>query len=125
VRNLALGPSTPSNALVPLFEAIYNALHAIQEKFGEAWHESGNIVVTRQAEDQTVSFQVRDNGVGLNEENFASFRVYDSDHKEKIGGRGVGRLTWLKVFEHVRITSMFLDGARCFRRSFTFQLDNV
>jgi hypothetical protein len=36
-----------------------------------------------------------------------SFQTLDSDHKVLKGGRGVGRLLWLKAFKVVKATSFF------------------
>src|SRR5687768_2769141 len=99
VRNLALGHRTPSNALVPLFEAVYNAIHALQDRFADNWQENGKIEIELLGlSKRDIDFIVTDNGVGLNDENFRSFLTYDSDLKVKRGGKGVGRLSWLKVF---------------------------
>ena len=43
-------------------------------------------------------FIVSDNGEGFHDENIRSFRTLDSEYKAKLGGRGVGRLLWLKAF---------------------------
>lgn len=126
VHNLALGPKTPSNALIPIFEAVYNSLHAIQDRFGEDWHALGRIHISMNNLDgASPDVEIRDNGIGLNDKNFESFRTYDSDHKAKIGGKGVGRLSWLKVFEGASVTSDYVaeDGAIT-RRTFTLKLNN-
>lgn len=125
VRNLALGPKTPSNALVPTFEALYNSLHATEELFGDAWTEKANIKL-RFYETKLDGYcvEIMDNGIGLNRENFESFRTYDSDLKAKKGGRGVGRLSWLKVFDHADISSTFLEEGSCQERTFSLKLDN-
>ncbi|NMG39249.1 hypothetical protein GRZ55_08345 [Chelativorans sp. ZYF759] len=127
VRNLALGPKTPSNALVPIFEAIYNSLHAIQDRFGDQWCTAGRIAIAMiDYGGSSPSVEIRDNGVGLDDENFVSFRTYDSDHKARRGGKGVGRLSWLKVFDHAAVVSDFLgvDG-KMYRRQFAVALDNA
>lgn len=125
VHNLALGPSTPSNSLVPLWEAVYNALHAIQDRFGEKWANLGKISISLiDLESTNPSIEIRDNGIGLNKENFNSFKTYDSDHKESRGGKGLGRLSWLKVFTEAHVVSHYVQDADLLRRSFTLVLDN-
>jgi len=70
-----------------------------------------------------VGFEVIDNGIGLTEENWKSFRTSDSDFKLKRGGKGVGRLAWLKAFSNCEITSRFEDDDdQRWRRSFSFAL---
>ncbi len=125
IRNLALSPSY-DNTIIPLFEAISNSIHSIQERFGASWIEKGKIKIqiVRDQEGNPTSFSVEDNGAGLNEDNFESFLTYDSSHKIQKGGKGVGRLTWLKVFEKVHVDSFFKKGDEIHRRSFDFVLDN-
>lgn len=105
-----------SKALLPLFEAVANSFHAIEE-----FHNSNNgivkIVIKRSPADRCLpemdnndrinSIQIIDNGIGFNDENYKSFLLLDSDKKVKIGGRGIGRLMWLKAFRSVQIKSYF------------------
>lgn len=70
VRNLGYAPS-PLNALFPLFEAIANALHAIEARFDREAPKQGRItveLVRSESEDEhppVVGFIVEDNGIGL------------------------------------------------------------
>jgi hypothetical protein len=126
IDNLAMSPSY-ANTLIPVFEALMNSIHSVQERFGDEWMKKSVIslsIETADDDDNPVSFIVTDNGVGLNEANFESFRTYDSRLKSKKGGKGVGRLTWLKVFERISILSRFQYGAEIQQRSFDFVLDN-
>lgn len=93
VKNLALGPRNPSNALVPIYEAVYNSIHACQDRFGDDWVAQARIDISliNWGKDGP-SVEIKDNGVGLNERNFQSFQTYDSDHKLTRGGKGIGRL---------------------------------
>lgn len=125
VKNLALGPRTPSNALVPIYEAVFNSLHAVQDRFSTGWVEEATIQIDfRPNAEEDFSIRVVDNGIGLDPANFRSFRTYDSDLKTKRGGKGVGRLSWLKVFDHASITSWFSLDGKTFRRTFDLHLDN-
>ncbi|WP_333630008.1 hypothetical protein [Agrobacterium cavarae] len=125
VHNLALGPSTPSNSLVPVWEAVYNALHAIQDRFDDEWATRGRIdICFLELDSNNPSVEIRDNGIGLNRENFNSFKTYDSAHKELRGGKGLGRLSWLKVFSEAHVVSHYEQDGQLFRRSFTLVLDN-
>lgn len=114
VKRLPLKPSATS-ALMPLFEAVSNALHAIDDRHGDKAREQGKIIieVLRQHDAETespvVGFVVTDNGVGLNDDNYKSFLKPDSQHKFQRGGKGVGRLGWLKVFKDIRVDSTYLD----------------
>ena len=71
-----------------------------------------------------VGFRIEDNGVGFTEDNMKSFRTLDSEYKISQGGRGVGRLLWLKAFKTVSIESVFKDIETGFKRR-RFQFDAV
>jgi hypothetical protein len=107
VRNLGL-PTSAANSLIPLFEAVSNAVHAIESRWQAKATTLGKIVITviRRDDDEDggiVGFEVTDNGIGLAEENWTSFRTSDSDFKVARGGKGVGRLAWLKAFSDCQI----------------------
>ena len=97
VKRLSLKPSATS-ALMPLFEAVSNGLHAIDDQHGEKARAQGKVVIEVLREDpaklssSVVGFVVSDNGIGLNDENYTSFLKPDSQHKYQRGGKGVGRL---------------------------------
>jgi hypothetical protein len=67
---------------------------------------------------------IRDNGVGFNQANFDSFRTPDSVYKLKRGGKGLGRLICLQVFERVEVKSTYRDGGDWEKREFVFQADH-
>lgn len=105
LRNVSLPPSQ-SNSLVPLFESISNAIHAIEERFCDDAAKMGKISIKTkrgkiEGSTQVSGFVVTDNGSGLNESNWTSFRTSDSPHKFQKGPKGVGRLGLLKAFEAV------------------------
>lgn len=130
VRNTRLPPSRP---LLPLFEAVINSLQAIE--LGETQNGHIEIRVEREAELEIdggdgphtaiKGFVITDNGPGFDEENFGSFETSDSTLKENLGGKGVGRLLWLKAFDSVAVDSVFIEpsGTKS-RRRFVFRLDD-
>jgi histidine kinase/DNA gyrase B/HSP90-like ATPase len=111
--------------LLPVFEAVSNALDAIAERGG-----SGRITITvaRQPTetDGTLgapeTFTVEDDGVGFTDDNMQSFDQLSTDHKAVFGGKGRGRFAWLKVFECAEIDSVYQDTKGRKRRAFTFSL---
>jgi len=120
-----------SNPLLPLFEAIINSIHAIEES--AEGKGSIEVFVERDksqgllASDQTAialgpieNFVIQDNGIGFTEENFRAFKTSDTTKKVAKGGKGVGRLLWLKAFEKAEIESTFVESERFWRRSFEF-----
>jgi hypothetical protein len=132
VRNTKLPTTKP---LMPLFEAISNSIHAINDaKDSGLLYDNGEIkiIVIRQGEMATFkemenidfypvkSFEISDNGIGLNDENLNGFVETDTDHKIEIGGKGVGRFVCLKAFKKLNVKSHFIDGQICRCREFIF-----
>lgn len=125
VNRLPLKPSE-TNALLPLMEAFSNALHAVNLKFGEDAPNRGRIRITILRDTNEVTgFKIEDNGIGFTDDNYRSFRTPDSRQKIGLGGKGVGRLSWLRVFGGAKIESIYADGDRLLRRSFDFVLDET
>jgi hypothetical protein len=128
VKRLPLRPSA-SSALMPLFEAVSNGLHAVQDRFKESTAKSGTIEIqahrytTGSLSGHISGFTIADNGIGLTRDNFDSFLMPDSQYKLTRGGKGVGRLGWLKVFQNIRVDSHYLDEeGTTHRRDFKFIL---
>lgn len=124
-----------SKVLWPLFEAIVNSIHAIEDS---PQKNCGTIKITVVREENGAdaiqqvlpvsrinSFIVEDNGIGFNEENFKSFNTAYSTYKIKKGCKGIGRFLWLKAFSSVKIESTFLEKGVYYRRRFTFTPDGV
>ena len=117
-------PAQAAEALQPVFEAVSNALHAIEDAFGEQFRTSGLITVTiaNASKPEEIEIIVSDNGVGLEPPRFEAFCTTDTDFKIGRGGKGVGRLLWLDAFETVRVSSQYRSGGQLQRRSFNFKL---
>lgn len=119
-----------SHFLMPLFEAIVNSIHAIddkKEKNGKirinVYREKllPNIANDKRYVPKITGFDIYDNGIGFNDENMASFIKSDSRYKyERRGGKGLGRFLWLKAFETVHIESVFEENSQHYYRSFDF-----
>jgi hypothetical protein len=65
-------------------------------------------------------FIIQDNGIGFTDEHFRSFKTSDTTFKAKTGGKGVGRLLWLKAFTKAEIESTFKQGTVFKKRAFEF-----
>ena len=82
---------------MPLFEAVSKQLHAVDDRFRRDASTKALIKVEVLRADLAVEkspvigFIVEDNGIGLDDENFQSFRRLDSRHKIGRGGKGIGR----------------------------------
>lgn len=117
-------PKNVTAAMQPLFEAISNAIHSVQNRFAETVNHDGKIHVTvntNRNKDQ-VWATVEDNGLGLDEKNWDAFTETDTDNKISIGGKGVGRLLWLDCFQKINVVSTFKAKDGMERRSFDFVL---
>jgi Histidine kinase-, DNA gyrase B-, and HSP90-like ATPase len=117
-------PTNVTGALQPLFEAVSNAIHSTQSRFGEAVALNGRVVVTvaTNRSKENVWVTVEDNGFGLDPKNWEAFTTTDTDNKIQIGGKGVGRLLWLDCFERISVESVFREGEQLQRRKFNFVL---
>lgn len=124
---------SPGRGLYPLFEAISNAMDAIEDKHPR--HALGSIVIrvasthdlAHEGGDDTPiidGFDVIDNGIGLDAEHLAAFSEAYTLSKAKIGGKGVGRFTFLKVFTSVSVQSVFEKDGQRFARDFQFSIDD-
>ena len=120
--------------LVSLYEAISNSIHSIESGGKKGAIEVQILREPRQAEIQATAvdleqpitgFIVTDSGLGFTENDMISFCEADSTFKAKIGGKGVGRFSWLKFFENASIESVFQDGAKRKRRTFLFSSSGI
>lgn len=115
LRNTSL---PKSHGLMPVFEAVVNSIHSIEETNNTTDGKivlrinrttQGSLDLDAKSQSPIIGFTIIDNGCGFDEANFKSFKTLDSDHKIDKGCRGVGRLMWLKVFGLVEVESHFFD----------------
>lgn len=127
-----------SHGLLPLFEAVVNSIHAIEEAGVSTSDGRITARIIRRPQGQLVlddekarrgpvpvedivGFSITDNGIGFTDANFLSFQTLDSEHKIDKGCRGVGRLLWLKAFDGVNVYSIYCAPDNTLRsRRFTF-----
>lgn len=130
VNNINL-PQT--NAMLPVFEALINSIHAIKEVDNS--DKKITIKIIRDESQDTIfddnessyfkpikDIIVIDNGIGFNHVNYNSFLTSDTTKKRAIGGKGIGRFLWLKAFENVEITSVYKENEKLNKRRFIFSL---
>jgi hypothetical protein len=134
VDNTTLPPSKP---LLPIFDAVINSIHAIEDR-RRLKAGAGSIVITvrrdesqarlegaagQVADEPVIGFQIIDDGIGFDEPNRESFDTADSQYKKARGSKGVGRFLWLKAFARIRIFSRFRDNDGTLKsRAFAFRL---
>lgn len=121
LRNIRVPKSTP---LLPVFEAIVNSFQSLDESqvadpLIQIELKRTPLLVDR-APAPIESIVVSDNGKGFDDENFNHFISAETLHKVSMGGKGVGRFSWLAVFHSAKIASIFRDGSEYKLREFTF-----
>jgi hypothetical protein len=131
VGRLARTDLSATHGLQPLYEALSNSLHALNDN-----HQIRGRIVVRVVRDDSQSrmndeegyfvcrpikdIYIEDDGIGFTDANFESFCTADSLHKISRGGKGIGRLLWLKAFDSVEVESVFAQAGGFFRRTFRF-----
>ena len=127
VRNVSL---PRKQGLRPVFEAIANSIDAIEAKNADGTVE---IRILRDLSQQALfdgdtglhpihAFEITDTGVGFTARNWQAFQESDTTVKAAQGGKGIGRLLYLKAFDKAEITSTFEEDGKWFRRDFSFRL---
>ena len=131
IKNFALPKNKP---LLPLFEAIVNSIYAIEERQKiESFQGKIDIHIIRVPQEvlegvdksinEITGFVISDNGIGFDDNNMKSFLQSDSTYRADKGGKGIGRFSWLKAFEHASIESVFRDDNCWVKRNFEFSLE--
>lgn len=122
-------PVPATKPLLPIFEAVVNSLQAIADAMPQ--RPSIDVIIEREqvlsaSPADPISFgnidsvSVVDNGIGFTPVNMQSFLVADTEYRANIGGKGIGRFTWLKAFESVEIESHYRDGDQMSKIVFVF-----
>ena len=119
------------NMLLPVFEAIVNSIHAIEDTKvpnGEITIElirsnQGALELSeKKSLPDIIGFTITDNGIGFTNDNYESFKREYSTYKAERGGLGLGRFMWLKAFTNVKVESLFYNSTQAYNRSFAFNL---
>ena len=127
-----------SNYLMPMFEAIVNSIQSIfLAKNNNGYIE---VYINRSSEQQDLNFDensniptkvqeidsiiITDNGTGFNTQNLSSFIKAYYTNKVSLGCKGIGRFSWLKMFESAEIESIFEENGQKYKRKFIYKLPN-
>lgn len=123
---------------MPVFEAVVNSIQSIEDSqqpppeagititlLRSNTNTSKQLPLDHRSEPPTevCGFQIEDDGVGFNQEKYSAFETLDTDYRKNDGGRGIGRLFWLKVFESVEVKSVFEASSGKQMRSFRFSVE--
>lgn len=127
VRRLVENIRSGTNVYTPLVELVVNAIQAIDQKGGANGLIQIEILRSGQADiidrlEDIDGFVVKDNGVGFTKTNRDSFDTLYTEQKIADGGKGFGRFTCLKYFNHVNVASTFTVGEELHDRSFRMGL---
>lgn len=131
-----------SHGLMPLFEAVVNSIHSIEDAKLNSTEGKITVEIIRALQQSSIDFdsekkrgvealpdilgfKIIDNGVGFTDKNMSSFQTLDSELKADRGCRGVGRLLWLKAFLKVSISSTYFEeNGKYYSRTFEFNKAN-
>jgi len=102
VKRAAL-PDGLQGFLFPMYEAISNALHSIEDRWEDDLEDKGRLDVS--FDDQTREVTVIDNGSGFDEANLSAFLTPLTGNKYERGGKGFGRFMAFKVYGRVFYSS--------------------
>jgi hypothetical protein len=112
-----------------LFEAVSNALYCsvnnknikITVQFTREYKANE---LTKDNDNFITALSVTDNGIGFTNENYNKFtkNLYKTNHE---GGKGLGRVAFLKVFKNVQVESSFKENGKYYLRNFKFDTDNT
>ena len=112
-----------------LFEAVSNALYCCADNNDikiavQFTREYRTNELTKNYESVITAFSVTDNGKGFTQENFDQFAktIYKTNHA---GGKGLGRVAFLKVFNDVYIESYFKEHGKYYSRNFKFDTSTI
>lgn len=127
IKNLNMGIN---DVWFPLYEAVVNSYQSIQDRGNT---NTGNITIKISRKPTVLmdeigdvdTIEIIDNGIGFDDKNYDAFLTSDTDNKIAIGGKGIGRLTWAKVFTSAKITSTYLKDEKFMTRDFVFSDEGI
>ncbi|WP_421931846.1 hypothetical protein [Phenylobacterium sp.] len=119
-------PSNATQGLQPLFEAVSNAMFALEDRLAmDVARGRIDIRVTNLSSPDSIEIVVADGGIGLDAKRYGAFCEIDTDFKQARGGKGVGRLFWLDAFSSIQVESTYQEAGAVRRRVFDFVLNNL
>ncbi|GFH62608.1 MAG: hypothetical protein ZNDK_0379 [Candidatus Desulfovibrio kirbyi] len=119
-----------SQPLLPLYEAIHNAIHASQENNIKDIQINIEILRSEQALSQEFGnineIIITDHGIGFNDEKCLSFfQLFTQDKKAKFNSKGIGRLAFFSSFFNVEIHSIYNENGKQRERKFNLTIDSI
>ena len=96
-------PDGLNGFLFPMYEAISNAFHSIEERWGDYLEANGRLDVSFDVLKREIT--VIDNGVGFDVPNLSAFLTPMTGNKLERGGKGFGRFIAFKLYNNVYYSS--------------------
>ena len=114
--------------LQPVYEAISNSLEANAKNICVEFcvdNLQTNLSKEISEQERINGFTITDDGDGFTDTNIESFGELWTTTKKSLGCKGVGRLTWLKVYKHIDILSKIQNREISFCFSEDFDSSNI
>ena len=93
-----------NDSFLAILEALVNSIQSGSTNIHiEVIREAEEEILTKEKIRKIKGFKIIDDGEGFTKKNFEAFNTLDTTNKYHLGGKGVGRLSWLKVFEKINI----------------------
>lgn len=116
------------NPYLPIIEAITNSLNSLEKSEVDSptveitfiTNQQSMLCISSSEPKKVDAVVIKDNGSGFTNLNFESFRTIASTHKEEMGCKGLGRLSWLCAFQYATIKSNYLENGQWYCREFKF-----
>lgn len=115
-----------TDSIMAIHEAIVNSIQANANSITLEIIRDNNDLMLPEAgatKKKIKQIIITDDGDGFTDENFKSFTKIDSTYKIDKGGKGIGRLAWLKVFNNVNIISTFRVKSEICKREIVFSTE--
>lgn len=107
-------------------EGVTNSIHAGANKISvDLWFEKQSGLFSDDVRNVLDRITISDNGEGFTQDNLNYFDEICTGHKDDIGGKGVGRLAFLKYANCVEVRSQLPTELVEFRYTPDFKLDDV
>lgn len=107
-------------------EGITNSIHARASEISvDLWFEKQPGLFGDEERNVLDRIAISDNGEGFTQDNVNYFDEICTDHKDDIGGKGVGRLAFLKYANHVEVRSQLPAQLIEFRYTPDFKPEDV
>jgi hypothetical protein len=107
-------------------EGVTNSIHAGADKISvDLWFEKQPGLFGDDVRNVLDRITISDNGEGFTQDNLNYFDEICTGHKDDIGGKGVGRLAFLKYANRVEVSSQLPTNLIEFRYTSEFTLEDV